>query len=386
MKIEERIKMEDIATLNLILSELNEMIKEIENEDIENIFNDRINFKFANDFIYFAKIPHTIGGLTVLREKIMKALNMKCIGCKECEEVIIGIKKDGKISGNTIGWKCNQKSKFCIGTEPKPENMVLKEPEIEFKEYIGSDIMDKTEKLVIEEGKKEKLEFISSITNDDESITITFTNENLEDLEYGTEMMLYHLDMMLEKGIIYSHAYMGDDEDETKNVEITIRRVNNMDKKEGSKMEYQIEDYNGNTIGIIVNNNGKIDVDGEIDIADWEDETTIRVQINNPIFTYEKEGDKITKETILKDLLSIEYEYGFFDGKWDSNEYDREEPSIHYYDEMCKYATKYQIAIPSEENVLDKGDTIKDIEDWVIQERIATILKDTLREKLKELL
>lgn len=220
-----------------------------------------------------------------------KDFGIKCINCKYCEEcVIIVIEEDTPAKHTTIGWKCNKYDKYCVGTEPKKENMVLKEPEIEFKEYIGDDNvkmeiefedyygntvgeiiiergdiyvkgrilpiskvevadwesdnhvrlqsiktnggdnMENVEKLVIEEGKKERLEFIGSVTNDDGSITITFTNENLEDLEYGTEMMLYHLDMMLEKEIIYSHAYVGDDEDETKNVEITIKGVDDMNE------------------------------------------------------------------------------------------------------------------------------------------------------------
>lgn len=66
-------QIEDKPTLHLILEELNEMVDIIEenmNEDIDYIFNDRKRFKFANDFIYFCEIPHTIGGLSVTKETI----------------------------------------------------------------------------------------------------------------------------------------------------------------------------------------------------------------------------------------------------------------------------------------------------------------------------
>ena len=66
-------QMEDKPTLHLILEELNEMVDIIEenmNEAIDDIFDDRKRFKFANDFIYACEIPRTIGGLSVTRETI----------------------------------------------------------------------------------------------------------------------------------------------------------------------------------------------------------------------------------------------------------------------------------------------------------------------------
>lgn len=69
-----------------------------------------------------------------------KDFGIKCTDCKYCEEHIIGvIEEDAPAIHTTIGWKCNKYDKYCVGMKPKRENMILKEPEIKFKEYIGDD-------------------------------------------------------------------------------------------------------------------------------------------------------------------------------------------------------------------------------------------------------
>lgn len=59
---------------------------------------------------------------------------------------------------------------------------------------------------------------IGSHTNNDGSITIMLSNEEVEfkndDFEYNIEMILFQLDGRLRDGVIFSHEYIIDEDDE----------------------------------------------------------------------------------------------------------------------------------------------------------------------------
>lgn len=50
--------------------------------------------------------------------------------------------------------------------------------------------------------------------------------------------------------------------------------------------EIEIEDYYGNTIGIVYIKEKVIKVKGELSIADWETDEKVRIQIENDKFCY----------------------------------------------------------------------------------------------------
>ena len=50
--------------------------------------------------------------------------------------------------------------------------------------------------------------------------------------------------------------------------------------------EIEIEDYYGNTIGIVYIKEEVVEVKGELSIADWDTDEKVRIQIENDKFSY----------------------------------------------------------------------------------------------------